>query len=215
MRLGLLGGTFDPIHTGHLDVARAAKRALSLDEVWLLPARQPPHRHHPRASAAHRFAMAALATADEPGLLVSDLEMDRPGPSYTVDTLKEVASVTKAGAEIFFLIGADAFRDVPTWRAYPAVLDGCHFVVVSRPGVPVGELPGRLPTLAPRMVTLPSPIPATPSIFLVEAPTSPASSTEIRRRIEEGRPIDDLVSGSVAAYVAKHRLYQGQEKTNA
>jgi nicotinate-nucleotide adenylyltransferase len=215
MRIGLLGGTFDPIHHGHLDVARAAATTVGLDEVWLLPARQPPHRHQPHASAAHRFAMVALATAAEPAMRVSDLEMDRPGPSYTIDTLAAAERAVPPGATIFFLIGVDAFHDVPTWRAYPDVIDRCHFVVVSRPGAPVADLADRLPILAPRMIKLPSPIPSTPSIFLVEAPTSIASSTEVRRRIADGRSIDDLVSGPVAAYIAKHRLYEHEERTHA
>ena len=215
MKLGLLGGTFDPIHRGHLDVARAAVAALGLDEVWLIPARQPPHRQHPHASAPHRFAMAALATTDEPQLRVSDLEMERSGPSYTVDTLAAVAGVAPRDTSVFFLIGVDAFRDVPSWRAFPAVLDRAHFVVVSRPGASVADLPMRLPALAPLMIKVPAPIPPTPSIFLVEAPTSVASSTEIRARVREGRPIADLVSGPVAAYIAKHRLYTGLENPTA
>lgn len=215
MKLGLLGGTFDPIHQGHLDVARAAIEALALDEVWLVPARQPPHRHNPHASAPHRFAMVALATADAPRLRVSDIEMERAGPSYTVDTLSAVGATVPGDTTLFFLIGVDAFRDVPSWRAFPAVLDRAHFVVVSRPGAPVADLRDRLPALASRMITAPAAIPPTPSIFLVEAPTSPVSSTEVRSRVRTGGSIEDLVSGPVAAYIAKHRLYRGMETPHA
>lgn len=210
MKLGLLGGTFDPIHRGHLDVARAAADAVQLDQVWLVTARNPPHRRHPDASAADRFAMVALAAREE-GLVASDIEMHHEGPSYTVETLGRVRGSVPADTSIFFLIGADAFRDVPSWRAFPDVLDRCHFVVVSRPGLPASSLRQALPALASRMHTPPCPIPATPSIFLVDAPTTAVSSTDVRRRLREGASVDGLVPPAVAAYIADHRLYQGQE----
>src|SRR5690349_1230639 len=136
MRLGLFGGTFDPVHAGHLDVAQAARRALALDEVWMVPARLPPHRVAPVASAAHRFAMVSLAVQDQDGLLASDLEMETPGPSYTSDTLSRLEQRGVALSSVFFVIGADAFRDIPAWKDFPAVLGRCHYVVVSRPGQP-------------------------------------------------------------------------------
>lgn len=211
MRLGLLGGTFDPIHNGHLDVARAAAQALTLDEVWLVPARTPPHRHHPDANAEHRLAMARLAAAGEVRMRASDIEMHHEGPSYTVNTLDRVRATVSPDTTLFFLIGADAFRDVPSWRAFPAVLDRCHFVVVSRPGLPALALREALPALAERMVDVPCPIPPTPSIFLVDATTTAVSSTEIRRRLLTREPLGGLVPPAVEAYVASHCLYQRQE----
>jgi nicotinate-nucleotide adenylyltransferase len=207
MTIGLLGGTFDPIHLGHLDVGRAAQRALDLDEIWIVPARRPPHRHRPLASAAHRFAMAALALAGEPRFRLSDIEMDRQGPSYTIDTLGALETDHRPGRAFVFVIGADAFRDVPSWRAFPAVLDRVHFVVVSRPGHRATGLRAALPALASRMVDVPCAIPAHPSILLLDAPTADVSSTDVRHRLLTGQPVTGLVPDVVAAYVEKHGLY--------
>ena len=208
MSIGLFGGTFDPIHCGHLDVAQAARRALGLDVVWLVPARVPPHRANPRVSAAHRFAMVALAVADQPGLLVSDLEMDLTTPSYTVETLGRVESAGgHASGSLFFVTGADAFREIGSWKAYPEVLDRCHFVVVSRPGSPAGEMRRAFPEFASRMLDAPSAIPSGPRIFLVDAPTSAVSSTEVRRAVAQRASLEGMVPAGVAAHIARHALY--------
>ena len=207
MKLGLFGGTFDPVHCGHIDVARAARLALGLDRVWLVPARVPPHRPPPVASAAHRFAMTALAVASEDGMQVSDIEMDGPGPSYTVETLDRLSAIGIAPASVYLVTGADAFRDVPTWRGYPKLLDRCHFVVVSRPGSPAPALREALPVLGDRMVE-PSWQPAArPSIFLVDVPTAAVSSTDVRRAIRDGHSLSGLVPPAVAAHIARQQLY--------
>ena len=136
MKIGILGGTFDPIHLGHLEAASAARRALSLDRVLLLPSRTPPHRStEPRASVFHRFAMAALAAAER-DMSVSDLEVRREGPSYTALTLEALHREGFTAAELFFITGSDAFADVGTWHDYPRILQLANFVVVSRPGAP-------------------------------------------------------------------------------
>ncbi len=204
---GLLGGTFDPVHVGHLGVAAAARRALGLDAVTLLPAPLPPHRAAPSASAPHRFAMAALATQDVPDMTLSDVEFDSPGPSYTDTTLDRLSARGIDTRTLFFIIGADAFRDIASWRNFPAVLDRCHFVVVSRPGTPVEELRVALRPLSARMVQAPCTIPAEPCIFLVDALTPPVSSTDIRDRLASGRPVAGLLPASVQAYIEKHGLY--------
>jgi nicotinate-nucleotide adenylyltransferase len=206
-RQGLLGGTFDPIHNGHLDVAEAARRALTLDQVFLVPARLPPHRRLPQASAAHRFAMAALAVVERPGLLVSDLEIEADGPSFTDTTLDRLQERGIDTRSLFFITGADAFREIATWRHYPAILDRCHFVAVSRPGCPAASLREALPELAPRMMDTPCADPQQPGIFLVEATTAAVSSTEMRRRITEGLSLDGMVPRAVATYIATHGLY--------
>jgi len=206
-RQGLLGGTFDPIHVGHLDVAEAARRTLALDAITLLPSPSPPHREAPRASAAHRFAMTALATQDQPHLRLSDVEFDSPGPSYTDATLDRLAARGVDTTALFFIIGADAFLDIASWKNFPAVLDRCHFVVVSRPGVPAAGLPASLPSLANRMREAACTTPTEPCIFLVNAPTSPVSSTAIRERLSAGRSIAGLVPPAVEAYIEKHGLY--------
>jgi nicotinate-nucleotide adenylyltransferase len=207
MRQGILGGTFDPVHRGHLDVADAARAALALDRIVLVPARTPPHREPPHASAAHRFAMAALATQTDPHLVVSDMELDEATPSYTVATLGRLADRAVDMTTVFFLTGADAFREIRTWKDFPALLDRCHFVVVSRPGCGVAELPGLLPELAPRMRNAPCNIPDKPSILLVDAPTAPVSATDVRQRVAAGASIVGLVPAAVATYIEKHRLY--------
>lgn len=209
-RIGVLGGTFDPIHVGHLDVAEAALRALKLDQVLIMPARVPPHRQTPRASAAHRFAMAALAVAGRTGLVVSDLEMETDGPSYTAATLDRLVGQGIETAGLYFVTGADAFREIETWMHYPRILDRCHFVAVSRPGSPASSLRVALPSLADRMIDPAGGAPDRPGIFLIDAPTAPVSSTDVRRRVQTGASIDGLVPAAVAAHIAKHRLYAGQ-----
>ncbi len=207
MRHGILGGTFDPVHHGHLDVATAARRALALDEVELVPAGVPPHRGTPRAAIGHRLAMARLAVADVDGLTVSDLESEGTGPSYTSSTLDRLSKRGMDLGAVFLVTGADAFREIATWKDYPGLLERCHFVAVSRPGCPASSLPAALPDLAPRMRTAPGQIPARPGIFLVHADTAAVSSTEVRRRVAAGEPIDGLVPAAVARYIRNHGLY--------
>jgi nicotinate-nucleotide adenylyltransferase len=150
-RVGILGGTFDPFHCGHLDVGAAAQTALGLGEVLVLPSCIPPHRPQPLASAYHRFAMVALAIAGRGGWRALDLELREAARSYTSDTLERFRSEGFSASELFFIVGADAFVEIATWKNYPALLDFAHFAVVSRPGVPVAELPARLGSLADRM----------------------------------------------------------------
>lgn len=208
MRLGVLGGTFDPIHLGHLDVARAACRAVALERVIMVPAHVPPHRETPLASASHRFAMTAIAALDESWLEASDLELQSTAPSFTASTLDRFAGRGLDPATLFFITGADAFREIPTWKDYPSLLDRCHFVVVSRPAMPVAALRAALPSLAERMVDAPCEIHARPRIVLVDAQTAAVSSTGIRERIAQGRSISGLVPTGVEAHILKHRLYQ-------
>jgi nicotinate-nucleotide adenylyltransferase len=200
MNVGILGGTFDPIHLGHLEAAAAAQRALSLDRVLLLPARTPPHRSaEPRASVFHRFAMAALAAAER-GFSVSDLELRRDGPSYTALTLEALHRDGYAPAQLFFITGSDAFADVATWYDYPRILQLANFVVVSRPGAP------RPADLIPNPQSLITDS-ARPTVLSVEAETPNVSSTEIRRRAGAGESLDGLVPSSVAGHIRRHHLY--------
>jgi nicotinate-nucleotide adenylyltransferase len=208
MRRGLLGGTFDPIHAGHLDLARAARRALRLDQVVLLPSSVPPHRSPPRASAPHRFAMAALAIQDDDGLVLSDVELQAGGPSFTADTLDRLARFGWDVRQLAFILGADAFRDIESWKDYPSFLDRCHFVVVSRPGLPASALREALPGLRERMRDPSAGLGGPPVIVLVDAETAPVSSTDVRERLASGRTIEGLVPPAVAAYIARHGLYR-------
>jgi nicotinate-nucleotide adenylyltransferase len=211
VRVGIFGGTLDPIHVGHLETARAAQRALALSHVLVMPVRIPPHRTQgPAASAFHRFAMAALAIGGLSEASVSDAELRAEGPSYTISTLERLAAEGRRGSEMFFISGADAFAEIETWHRYPEVLDRCHFAVVSRPGVPASSLPARLPQLAPRFrrpedTVTPE---AGPVIFLVDAPTPDVSSTDIRRRIRAGGAITGLVPATVEQHIRRHGLYE-------
>lgn len=214
VRIGILGGTLDPIHLGHLDAASAAREALALDRVLIVPSHIPPHRSEPESSAFHRFAMAALAVNGVDGLAVSDLELAAPGPSYTADTLVRIQQAFGlTPLQIFFIIGADAFAEIETWRRYPDVLDLAHFVVVSRPGMALTALRERLPRLRQRM-RLPrrqtvEDAPGT-VIFLVDAPTASVSSTEIRQRMAAGEPLVGMVPAGVEAHIRQHGLYNGR-----
>lgn len=202
MTLGVLGGTFDPIHLGHVAAAEAAQRALGLDEIILVPSRIPPHRADPvTASPADRFAMAELATEGRPGWSASWIEIKREGPSYTYDTLAELGE--SRSTQLFFITGADAFAEIDTWSRYPAVLDLANFVVVSRPGITLDSLRERVPSAFDRPST------AHTRVILVEANTPDVSSTDIRRRVRAGERLSGLVPPAVADYIQAHRLYLG------
>ena len=216
-RTGILGGAFDPVHQGHLDAAEAARRALQLDEVLFIPTRVTPHRAvAPRASAYHRFAMLALATAHQETWLISDAELGSSNPSYTSLTLQRMALAGYDPAHLFFITGADAFAEIAIWYDFPAVLERSHFAVVSRPGYPVSQLRSRLPGLAGHMkevsdasglrVQAGGPT-LQLSIWLIDATTKDASSNELRRRLTAREPLAGLTPADVETYIRRHRLY--------
>ena len=218
VRIGLLGGTLDPIHLGHVETAAAARRALSLNRVYVLPAHVPPHRSQlPVASGYHRFAMTALAVNGMEGLAASDVELRTPGRSYTADTLTRFHDRSGLDpSQIFFITGADAFAEIETWYRYPAVLDLAQFIVVSRPGFPSGGLRERLPGLASRMISVPANGSQTAplrgasvvsGIFLLDVRTPDVSSTGIRNRLLSGEPITGLVPAAVERHIVQHGLY--------
>lgn len=209
-RIGILGGTFDPIHRGHTDVADAACNSIQLTRLLVIPANIPPHRPQPFASVYHRFGMAALAVAGRAGWSVSDLELRTDTPSYTSATLERFHERGYAAAELFFLIGADAFAEIGSWKDYPQILDYAHFVVVSRPGCPADELAHRLPLLASRMVWTPLDQIAEmdPSIILIDGETADVSSTAIRRARADGQPITGMVDPLVQQHIEQHGLYR-------
>lgn len=212
-RLGILGGTFDPIHCGHLDLARVAHGALQLEQVWLVPSLVPPHkRDQSLASPFHRFAMVALAAdrLETPWLVACDMELAQNGPSYTARTLSRLASSGYDPASVFFITGADAFAEIATWRDYPALLALAHFVVISRPGVPVASTREQVPELASRMISwaADAAVPEQPSILLVDARTTDVSSTEVRRRLAGGLPLEGRVPAAVERHAIRHGLYR-------
>ena len=212
-RTGVLGGTFDPVHAGHLAAAEAARTTLALDRVLFIPSHQPPHRSaNPGASAFHRFAMVSLAVDPYPPFAASDVELQRSGPSYTADTLRRLHLTGHEASQLFFIIGTDAFAEIATWRDYPAVLDLAHFAVISRPGQSLEMLGERLPDLAPRMRAVAQPPRAEAfgppcAVFLVKAVTPDVSSTDIRDRAGRGGSLAGLVAPEVERHIAKHRLY--------
>ena len=189
MRIGLVGGSFNPIHRGHLAIARAARAALGLDRVVLIPSARPPHKKDTGlAPAEDRLAMARLAAVNEPGLEVSPIELERTGPSYTVDTLRAFRAA-HPGAEIFFIIGADTLPELKTWKESSALFSLATFAVAVRPGFEKVSEPGA------KVVTVP---------IVPDA----VSATEIRARVREGKPIDGLVPDAVRDYITAHHLYR-------
>jgi len=217
-RVGIMGGTFDPIHCGHLDAATAAQHALRLTELLVITSRIPPHRAAPIASSYHRFAMVSLAVAGRPGWQASDLELRddvssvaRADRSYTSATLQKLHAAGYAPPELFFVIGADAFAEIASWVDYPAILGYASFVVVARPGYRISDLTTALPALAGRMVHLPlDRAPHETSIILLDAATSDVSSTAIRDRRARGESIGGLVPDSVRQHIEQHELYASE-----
>ncbi len=192
-RLGVMGGTFDPIHTGHLVAAEEARHALHLDRVLFVPAGDPWQKAGSSVSPGeHRFAMVDEAIADNDAFESSRIDLDRGGPTYTVDTLKTVLDQAGSDAELFFITGADAILEILTWKDPHEALELATFVAVTRPGHDLGRLHSL--GVADRVVVL-------------EIPALAISSTDIRRRAAEGRPIRYLVPGAVAAYITKRGLY--------
>lgn len=210
-RTGVLGGTFDPIHCGHLDLAERAREALNLTRILFIPSRVPPHRRvSPRSSPFHRFAMVALAANDHEAFVASDVELQNDRPSYTIETLDRLLLEGYPASQLFFLTGADAFAEIATWKDYPAFLDRCHFAVVSRPGHSALDLPEKLPTLSIRMIRMPGPIGPGPSILLIDAHTADISSSEIRRRLAAEESVQGLVPPPVARHIRTNGLYTNE-----
>jgi nicotinate-nucleotide adenylyltransferase len=184
-KLGVMGGTFDPIHIGHLVVASQAFHELELDSVMFIPAGRPWQR--PGFSPAEdRFAMTSLAAELHPGFSVSRMEIDRRGPTYTADTLETLHEFYGAGLEVFLLLGSDAAALVPTWNRSDRVTELSTIVVAQRPGhgLPLG-------------------------VRVLHGPELAVSASDVRARVREGRPIDFLVPAAVARYIAERGLYQG------
>jgi len=213
--VALLGGTFDPVHYGHLRFADAVRRALGLSEVRLVPAGDPPHRDTPMAPAADRLAMLKLAVSEFPGLVVDDRELRRAGKSYTVDTLTDLRR-EYPGHPLLLLLGADAFRGLPAWHRWRELFGLAHLVVVERPGV---DLEAALPApllaiLRQRQVAGPENLLARPAGAILLQPIAPTavSATSIRNHVAQGSDAAKLNRGllppAVLAYIDLHHLYR-------
>jgi nicotinate-nucleotide adenylyltransferase len=196
MRLGIFGGSFDPVHNAHLAIARACQRQVRLDEVWFTPtAIQPLKQQGPRATNQNRVEMLRLAIENEPTWRVCTMEIDRGGFSYTVDTLRQIHEELP-DAEQFFLIGADALQDVAKWREPREIFRMATPLVVCRAAQPAPDLEQL------KLLCTPNTQPQS-----IEMPAMDVSSSEIRRRIAAGQPIDKFVPDAVAEFIARHRLY--------
>ncbi|MET1025280.1 MAG: nicotinate-nucleotide adenylyltransferase [Pseudoxanthomonas sp.] len=205
----IYGGTFDPFHNGHLAIARIAGAALSTP-VTLIPAADPPHRPPPGANARQRLAMLESAVAGDPGLRVDRRELDRPGRSYTVDTLRGLRDERGPDAPLALLVGADSFLGLPDWHDWEALFDLAHFVVADRSGSLITTVPPALAAkCASRWTQSPGALHATPSgrVLCLHQPLHDASASEVRRRIAAGVPWQALVPPPVAAFIRAHGLY--------
>ena len=198
MKLGVLGGTFDPVHLGHILVVEEARNSLDLSEIMLVPAGQPPLKpSKPIASAEHRLQMLRLAIADRPYCRVSAMEIERPGPSYTVDAIAGLRVQYDIGDEIYFVLGWDSLAQLPEWREPSRLIKMCYLVAVPRPGFQHPDLEAMetsIPGLSQRVVFL-------------EKPQVDISASAIRELAAHGLPFRHLVPGPVAEYIIEHKLY--------
>jgi len=198
MKIGVLGGTFDPVHRGHIMMAEEARDALSLTEVLMVPAGQPMIKVNDRITPAeHRLAMLRLAVAGIPRIRVSTMEIERLGPSYTVDTIAGLREKRGAGDDIYFIIGWDSLEHFDEWREPERILSMCFLAAVPRPGFPRPDtraLENSVPDISNRVVFL-------------DKPLADISSTAIREKAAKGESIVDLVPGPVADYIKEQKLY--------
>lgn len=194
-KVGVMGGTFDPIHHGHLVAASEAAAELGLDEVVFVPTGRPSLKQHPGVTAAeHRYLMTVVATASNPRFTVSRVDVDRPGLTYTVDTLRDLKA-ERPGADLFFITGADAIEQIFTWKDVDDLWGMAHFVAVTRPGHTLST--DRIPE---------------GSVTQLEVPALAISSTDCRARARAGEPVWYLVPDGVVQYIAKYGLYRGQDE---
>ncbi|UCB44047.1 MAG: nicotinate-nucleotide adenylyltransferase [Dehalococcoidales bacterium] len=198
MKIGILGGTFDPIHNGHLAVAEEVRSRLNLDEILFIPTGQPWRKADSSIlPAEHRVEMVRLAIADQPYYQLSLIELDRGGPSYTLDTLTELLSRLGEGDEVFFVVGWDSLNDLPNWKAPERIIQLCRLVGVPRPGYSLPDLESldiKVSGLSERVI-------------LLDRPEVDISASEIRERVARGLSIDRLVPEPVERYIREHRLY--------
>jgi nicotinate-nucleotide adenylyltransferase len=195
-RIGILGGTFDPPHIGHLVLADCAIQSLALDDLLFVPAADPPHKRSTRVSIRHRLPMLECALALDPRFQLSRVDVDRPGPHYTVDMVG-ILQAQAPDAELFFVMGSDSLRDLNTWHKPQALIDAVRLAVMRRPeaDVPLSIHATLLPNLEERVV-------------LIDAPRLEVSSTEIVERLRAGKSVRFLVPDPVLDYIETHQVYR-------
>ena len=204
LRLGVMGGAFDPIHVAHLVTAQEALHKFQLDEVMFLPSGHPPHKKRQLAPTEFRYLLTALATASHPQFSVSRLEIDRPGVGYTVDTLQQLARELRPDAQLFFITGADAVLDILTWKDPAGVLGLCTLIAATRPGFDLSRLSALLASLGPGVV---GPGPEA-RVRVMEEPGLDISSSMIRERLVAGLPVRYLVPEAVWQLIEKSGVYR-------
>ena len=200
-RVGILGGTFDPIHVGHLMTAEAVRDEYNLDKVIFIPAAVPPHKRQQEVTMAkHRYVMTVLATCSNPNFEVSDIELKRPGPSYSIDTVHAFLEEYGEDTDFFFIIGADVIPDMGTWNRIEKLLEICEFVAAQRPGCKPDseELRARFGELVAK------------HIHTLETPEFEVSSTDIRERLRKGHSIRYIVPPEVEEYIYQKGLYRDE-----
>lgn len=211
-RIGILGGTFNPVHVGHLRSALEVAEMMGLDELRLVPSARPPHRETPQVSAQDRLAMVRLAVAGEPQLTVDDQELRRERPSYTIETLESLRTELGQQAQVFLLLGWDAYCGLPSWHRWQALLEHCHILVMQRPDADT-EAPEALRDVqAARSVADPLALntPAGQISFVWQAPLA-ISATRIRQLLANGRSVRYLVPDAVLAYIQANGLYRAAD----
>lgn len=219
MNAGLFGGTFNPIHLGHLRAAEEMREQCGLERVIFIPAFLPPHKKAPPVEAEHRLAMVRAAVADNPAFAVSDVELLRQGSSYTCDTIAHFQACFAGRARFVFIMGRDAFQEIETWRAYPDFFDLCDFAVMSRPGATGrGDRPGLPPDMArqfrPGAARGQFVNDAGRQVLFCDIPLLEISSSQIRARCRAGASIRYLVPPEVGRYIDRHGLYRREPARN-
>ncbi len=208
-RIGVLGGTFDPIHIGHLRGALEVAELLALDEVRLIPSARPPHRDTPQVTAEQRLQLVRLAAEGEPLLRVDDRELARTTPSWTIDTLESLRGELGVDDQLFLLLGWDAFCGLPSWQRWTELLQHCHVLVLQRPDADTEAPEALRDLLAARSVNEPAALcgPAGQIAFVWQTPLA-VSATDIRRRLATGRSVRFLLPDAVLHYIDAHGLYR-------
>lgn len=211
-RIGLLGGTFDPVHNGHLGMAEFVLESLGLDSVLFIPSARPPHKGHVRVSSfEHRLAMVEIAVRNNPRLFVSDLEARRSGPSYSIDTLKELWVLLDENVELVFIIGMDAFIELSTWKNCEELTSYADLAVVARPNHPLGQIGKVVSRLGHYLLTPQgscwSAADRPGRIYPLEMAPIPISSTDVRQKAKNHSSLAGLVPGAVAEYLMEHNLF--------
>jgi nicotinate-nucleotide adenylyltransferase len=202
-KIGIMGGTFDPIHFGHLLPAETALEVFSLNKVLFIPSGQPPHKGDRRVSPSeHRYAMTLLATEDNPRFEVSRVELDRGGLSFTVDTLQTLRESYGCATEFYFITGVDAITEIFLWKSWKSLFDLCHFVVAERPGYDLKEFFRQVRTYGDDFYSK-----VGERVHAMPCPLLEISSTDIRRRVAGGSSVRYLVPRAVADYISKTGLY--------